>query len=122
VTDTNQNGNSATHNAYGGKAPSVSSFLEHHFRHFNARETIDAAKAYKKFIDDGGKMMVTLAGLRVTAIEKICAKGLKDAKEEVKKIRDVYCDIVRFWKFDKKLIDEFENRIKQLKKMNKEGL
>lgn len=66
MSDTN-NGTSATHNAYGGKTASVSAFLEQHYRHFNARETIDAARAYKKFIDDGGKMMVTLAGAMSTA-------------------------------------------------------
>jgi hypothetical protein len=67
-------------------------------------------------------MMVTLAGLRVTAIEKICAEGLKESKEDIEKVRDVYCEIVRFWKLDKKLIDEFKNRIEQLEKMDKEGL
>lgn len=53
--------------AYGGKGPSVSAFIEHHFRHFNARETIDAARAYRQFLDDGGTMMVTLAGAMSTA-------------------------------------------------------
>lgn len=67
-------------------------------------------------------MMVTLAGLRVTAIEKICASGFKESKDDTEKIRDVYCEIVRFWKLDKKLIDEFENRMGQLEKMDKEGL
>jgi deoxyhypusine synthase len=41
---------------------SISSFLEHHFRHFNARETLDAAKAYRTHLDQGGKMLVSLAG------------------------------------------------------------
>lgn len=63
----NSHGTSATHNAYGGKTASVSTFLEQHFRHFNARETIDAARSYKRFVDDGGKMMVTLAGAMSTA-------------------------------------------------------
>ncbi len=44
----------------------VSEFLERHFRHFNARETLAAARSYKSFIDDGGKMMVTLAGAMST--------------------------------------------------------
>ncbi len=52
--------------AYGGGAPSISAFLEHHFRHFNARETVDAAKAYVEFIDRGGRMMVSLAGAMST--------------------------------------------------------
>lgn len=47
---------------------SISAFMEKHFRHFNARETLAAAKAYKKFIDlDNGSMMVSLAGAMSTA-------------------------------------------------------
>ncbi|MEM7578039.1 MAG: deoxyhypusine synthase family protein [Planctomycetota bacterium] len=42
-------------------------FLEHHFLHFNSRETLDAAKAYEAHLDAGGKMMVTLAGAMSTA-------------------------------------------------------
>lgn len=45
----------------------ISSFLEHHFRHFNARETLDAAKSWRKFVEDGGKMLVSLAGAMSTA-------------------------------------------------------
>ena len=45
---------------------SISSFLEHHFRHFNARETLDAAKGYRSHIDQGGKMLVSLAGAMST--------------------------------------------------------
>ena len=44
----------------------VSAFLEAHFRHFNARELLAAAQAYRQLIDDGGKMMVTLAGAMST--------------------------------------------------------
>ncbi|MEO1526905.1 MAG: deoxyhypusine synthase family protein [Planctomycetota bacterium] len=46
----------------------VSAFLEHHFRHFNARETVAAARAYKSFVDQGnGRMLVSLAGAMSTA-------------------------------------------------------
>ena len=44
----------------------VKDFIEHHFRHFNARELRDAARAYRQVIDEGGKMMVTLAGAMST--------------------------------------------------------
>lgn len=44
----------------------VTDFLEKHFCHFNARELRDAARGYGKFIDEGGKMMVTLAGAMST--------------------------------------------------------
>ncbi|MBX7107514.1 MAG: deoxyhypusine synthase family protein [Chitinophagales bacterium] len=45
----------------------VSQFMEKHYRHFNAAAMMDAAKAYVQHLDDGGKMMVTLAGAMSTA-------------------------------------------------------
>ena len=45
----------------------VSQFLTHHYRHFNAAALIDAAEAYTTHLDNGGKMMVTLAGAMSTA-------------------------------------------------------
>lgn len=45
----------------------VSQFMEHHFRHFNAAALVDASRAYEKLLDDGGKMMITLAGAMSTA-------------------------------------------------------
>ncbi len=62
----------------------ISQFLEHHFRHFNAATLLDAARAYEGHLDEGGSMMVTLAGAMSTAElgislaemirqEKICA-------------------------------------------------
>jgi deoxyhypusine synthase len=41
--------------------------LKEHFLHFNAATLIDAAEAYKKHVESGGKMMVTLAGAMSTA-------------------------------------------------------
>lgn len=45
----------------------VRSFLNHHYRHFNARELVAAAKAYADMIDNGGRMFMTLAGAMSTA-------------------------------------------------------
>lgn len=46
----------------------ISDFMEKHYRHYNARETLSAARAYKTFIDrDHGMMMVSLAGAMSTA-------------------------------------------------------
>ncbi|HOV87231.1 MAG TPA: deoxyhypusine synthase family protein [Syntrophobacteraceae bacterium] len=45
----------------------ISRFLEHHFRHFNAAALMDAAKAYRDFVDSGGHMLVALAGAMSTA-------------------------------------------------------
>ena len=44
----------------------VSGFIEHHYRHFNAAALMDAAKGYEKHLNDGGKMMITLAGAMST--------------------------------------------------------
>ena len=45
----------------------ISQFMEKHYRHFNAAAMMDAAKAYEKHLEEGGKMMVTLAGAMSTA-------------------------------------------------------
>lgn len=45
----------------------ISSFIEKHYRHFNAWKLLDAARAYKKHVESGGKMMVALAGAMSTA-------------------------------------------------------
>ena len=45
----------------------ITEFIKHHYRHFNAAALIDAAEAYKRHLDKGGKMMITLAGAMSTA-------------------------------------------------------
>ncbi len=45
----------------------LSKFMEHHYRHFNAAAMMDAAKGYVRHLEDGGGMMVTLAGAMSTA-------------------------------------------------------
>src|SRR5712675_1786731 len=45
----------------------ISTFIQHHFRHFNSAALIDAAKGYEKHLQEGGKMMITLAGAMSTA-------------------------------------------------------
>ncbi|KAB2879655.1 deoxyhypusine synthase family protein [bacterium] len=45
----------------------VTQFIDHHYRHFNAAALVDAAKAYKRHLDNGGKFFMTLAGAMSTA-------------------------------------------------------
>ena len=45
----------------------ITQFIDHHYRHFNAAALKDASQAYKKHMDKGGKMLVTLAGAMSTA-------------------------------------------------------
>lgn len=46
---------------------SITTFIEHHFRHFNAATLVDGARAYDAHLQKGGAMMVTLAGAMSTA-------------------------------------------------------
>ena len=57
----------------------------------------------------------TLKGLLATGIEKICVIGLVDAQEDLKQIRDMYVELVRFWDLDESLVKEFDGQIVILK-------
>ncbi|MGR9106928.1 MAG: deoxyhypusine synthase family protein [Gammaproteobacteria bacterium] len=46
---------------------SISKFIVRHFRHFNAAALVDAARAYVAHLEQGGSMLVTLAGAMSTA-------------------------------------------------------
>ncbi|MFI0348754.1 MAG: deoxyhypusine synthase family protein [Chthoniobacterales bacterium] len=46
---------------------SISQFIEHHFRHFNAATLKDATHGYQAHLASGGKMFMTLAGAMSTA-------------------------------------------------------
>lgn len=45
----------------------ISQFIDHHYRHFNAAALKDAAIAYRKHLDQGGVMFMTLAGAMSSA-------------------------------------------------------
>ena len=45
----------------------VSQFIQRHFLHFNAATLLDAARAYKRHLESGNKMFLTLAGAMSTA-------------------------------------------------------
>ena len=45
----------------------ISKFMETNYLHFNAAAMMDAAKGYETHLDEGGKMMITLAGAMSTA-------------------------------------------------------
>lgn len=59
----------------------IRSFMEKHFLHFNARETLAAARAYEAHVDAGGRMMVTLAGAMSTGqLGIILARMIREGK------------------------------------------
>src|SRR6202158_3176133 len=45
----------------------VREFIQRNFRHFNAAVIVDAAEAYRRHLDQGGKMFLTMAGAMSTA-------------------------------------------------------
>ena len=45
----------------------ISNFLESHYLHYNAAALVDAAKGYKQQLEQGNKMLVSLAGAMSTA-------------------------------------------------------
>jgi len=47
--------------------PRISDFIEHHYRHFNAAALVDASRGFVSHLDDGGKMLVAMAGAMSTA-------------------------------------------------------
>ncbi len=46
---------------------SITSFIKHHYRHFNAAALVDAANGYNALLAQGGKMFVTIGGAMSTA-------------------------------------------------------
>jgi len=67
-----------------GPANPISSFIESHFLHFNAASLVDAAKGYRQLLDQGGKMMITLAGAMSTAeLGKSLAHMIREDKVHI---------------------------------------
>lgn len=62
----------------------VSKFMLEHFRHFNAASIVDAAKGYEQQLEQGNKMMVTLAGAMSTAeLGKSLAEMIREDKVHI---------------------------------------
>ncbi len=108
----------------------ISDFMRHHFRHFNSAALIDAADAYKAHLDDGGKMLLTMAGAMSTAelglslaemirrdkIHAIACTGA-NLEEDVFNLvaHDHYVRVPNYREFtpedEKKLLDRHLNRV-----------
>ncbi|MCB0735797.1 MAG: deoxyhypusine synthase family protein, partial [Bacteroidetes bacterium] len=59
----------------------ISNFIDKYFLHFNAASLVDAANGYNTHLEEGGKMMVTLAGAMSTAeLGKILAEMIRQDK------------------------------------------
>ena len=59
----------------------VGRFLEKHYRHFNAREVVDAAKGFEAHLAAGGKMLVAMAGAMSTGeLGVVLARMIREGK------------------------------------------
>lgn len=62
----------------------ISNFILEHYKHFNAAALVDAAKAYEQQLEQGNKMMVTLAGAMSTAeLGKSLAEMIRQDKVQI---------------------------------------
>ena len=59
-------------------------------------------------------MVATTRGLTQTAVEKILVLGREDSKSDVEKLREVLDDMVGFWDFNEKLLDDFDSTIAEV--------
>lgn len=60
---------------------SISEFMEDHFLHFNARETLEAAKAYRSLIAKRGRVLLAMGGAMSTAeLGKSLSKMIRQDK------------------------------------------
>lgn len=62
----------------------ISQFIEKHYLHFNSATLVDAAKEYENQLNDGSKMLVSLAGAMSTAeIGKVFAEIIREKKVHI---------------------------------------
>ncbi|MBK8702015.1 MAG: deoxyhypusine synthase family protein [Saprospiraceae bacterium] len=62
----------------------IKEFIKEHYKHFNAAALIDASEAYVQHLDEGGKMMITLAGAMSTAeLGKSLAEMIRQDKVHI---------------------------------------
>jgi deoxyhypusine synthase len=62
----------------------ISQFILKHYKHFNAAALVDAAQGYEKQLEDGHKMMITLAGAMSTAeLGKSLAEMIRQDKVHI---------------------------------------
>jgi deoxyhypusine synthase len=108
----------------------ISKFIEHQYRHFNAAALVDAAKAYRKLLDEGGKMFLTLAGAMSTAelglslaemirqdkVHAICCTGANLEEDLYNLVAHDYYERVPLYRDltphdERKLLDRHLNRV-----------
>ncbi|MBT7824951.1 MAG: deoxyhypusine synthase [Bacteroidetes bacterium] len=67
-----------------GNKGKITEFMLEHFKHFNSAALVDAAKGYEKQLEEGHKMMITLAGAMSTAeLGKSLAEMIRQDKVHI---------------------------------------
>src|SRR5210317_2249688 len=62
----------------------ISQFIEKHYLHFNAAALVDAAKGYENQLEQGAKMLISLAGAMSTAeLGKSLAEMIRRDKVQI---------------------------------------
>jgi deoxyhypusine synthase len=108
----------------------VSTFIKHHYRHFNAATLVDATEAYIKHLDSGGTMFMTLAGAMSTAelgvslaemirrekVHGICCTGANLEEDVFNLVAHDFYERVPHWRDltpedEQKLLDKNMNRV-----------
>ena len=108
----------------------ISTFIKHHYRHFNAATLVDATEAYIKHLDSGGKMFLTLAGAMSTAelgvslaemircekVHGICCTGANLEEDVFNLVAHDFYERVPHWRDltpedEQKLLDKNMNRV-----------
>ncbi len=108
----------------------IRDFMEAHYLHFNAREALEAAKAYERHVDAGGKMLVAMAGamstgelgivlarmIRAGKVHAISCTGANLEEDVFNLLANREYEIVPAWRElsaadEKKLYDRGMNRV-----------
>ena len=108
----------------------ISSFIKHHYRHFNAATLVDAAEGYVRHLENGGKMLVTMAGAMSTAeigvslaemirqdkVHGICCTGANLEEDVFNLVAHDFYERVPHWRDlspedEQRLLDKHMNRV-----------
>jgi deoxyhypusine synthase len=108
----------------------ISAFIKRHYRHFNAASVVDASEGYKRHMEGGNAMLVTLAGAMSTAelgislaemirrglVSAICCTGANLEEDIFNLVAHTHYVRVPHWrelpaKEEKKLHDRHLNRV-----------
>lgn len=108
----------------------ITDFIEKYYLHFNAASLKDAARAYKKHVETGNKMLVTLAGAMSTAemgkiladmirqnkVHAISCTGANLEEDVFNLVAHEHYARIPHWRYctqedDRKLLDKHMNRV-----------